>query len=469
MTIDLRLDPAEVALLTDLYQLTVSAAFFEHGFNDTASFEVAMRRMPPGRGFMVAAGIERLAEALEEYRFDAAAIEHLESLQLFKTEFLEFLSKLRFTGSIRALPEGTIYFAGEPIIEVRAPLIEGQLIETLALNQLGFASIVATRAARCFVVAGGRRLLDFGPRRAQGADAALIAARSSYLAGFHGTANVLAGKRYGIPVFGTMSHSFVMAHDSERDAFSDFVSSFPTLSTLLVDTYDTVRGVGNAAAVSAKFRAAGVKIHGVRLDSGDLHELSRKTRRILDQAGFRDIAIVAGGNLDEYRIAELADAGAPIDAFGVGAALAVSDDAPATEPDFTYKLVDYKGRARLETSAGKISTPGRKQLFRAYAPSGSFFADLIGIVDEGATTVAREFKPIPAKTVQLMETVFDNGRRIMPRPTLAQARERLMNGLTALDARYKTLRRPAEFPVRQTAALGALVISEKLRADKRQD
>ena len=469
MTIDLRLDPAEVALLTDLYQLTVSAAFFEHGFNDTASFEVAMRRMPPGRGFMVAAGIERLAEALEEYRFDAAAIEHLESLQLFKTEFLEFLSKLRFTGSIRALPEGTIYFAGEPIIEVRAPLIEGQLIETLALNQLGFASIVATRAARCFVVAGGRRLLDFGPRRAQGADAALIAARSSYLAGFHGTANVLAGKRYGIPVFGTMSHSFVMAHDSERDAFSDFVSSFPTLSTLLVDTYDTVRGVGNAAAVSAKFRAAGVKIHGVRLDSGDLHELSRKTRRILDQAGFRDIAIVAGGNLDEYRIAELADAGAPIDAFGVGAALAVSDDAPATEPDFTYKLVDYKGRARLETSAGKISTPGRKQLFRAYAPSGSFFADLIGIVDEGATTVAREFKPIPAKTVQLMETVFDNGRRIMPRPTLAEARERLMNGLTALDARYKTLRRPAEFPVRQTAALGALVISEKLRADKRQD
>ncbi len=469
MTIDLRLDPAEVALLTDLYQLTVSAAFFEHGFNDTASFEVAMRRMPPGRGFMVAAGIERLAEALEEYRFDAAAIEHLESLQLFKTEFLEFLSKLRFTGSIRALPEGTIYFAGEPIIEVRAPLIEGQLIETLALNQLGFASIVATRAARCFVVAGGRRLVDFGPRRAQGADAALIAARSSYLAGFHGTANVLAGKRYGIPVFGTMSHSFVMAHDSERDAFSDFVSSFPTLSTLLVDTYDTVRGVGNAAAVSAKFRAAGVKIHGVRLDSGDLHELSRKTRRILDQAGFRDIAIVAGGNLDEYRIAELADAGAPIDAFGVGAALAVSDDAPATEPDFTYKLVDYKGRARLETSAGKISTPGRKQLFRAYAPSGSFFADLIGIVDEGATTVAREFKPIPAKTVQLMETVFDNGRRIMPRPTLAQARERLMNGLTALDARYKTLRRPAEFPVRQTAALGALVISEKLRADKRQD
>jgi nicotinate phosphoribosyltransferase len=467
MPIDLRLDPAEVALLTDLYELTVSAAFFDHGFNDIASFEVAMRRMPPGRGFMIAAGIERLIEALEDYRFDAAAIEHLDSLKLFKPAFLEFLSNLRFTGSIRALPEGTIYFPGEPIAEIRAPLIEAQLIETIALNQLGFASIVATKAARCFAVAGGRRLVDFGPRRAQGADASLIAARSSYLAGFHGTANVLAGKRYGIPVFGTMSHSFVMAHERESDAFSDFVASFPALSTLLVDTYDTLRGVDDAAAIAAKVREAGVKIQGVRLDSGDLHDLSRKARRILDQAGCGGVAIFASGNLDEYKIAELIDAGSPIDAFGVGTALAVSDDAPAA--DFVYKLVEYKDRARIKTSAGKISTPGRKQLFRGYAPSGSFFADMVGIIDEGATTVAREFKPIPSQAVQLMETVFDNGRRIMPRPTLAEGRERVMNGLTALDARYKTLRRPAEFPVRQTAALNALVISEKLRAQKRQD
>jgi nicotinate phosphoribosyltransferase len=210
-----------------------------------------------------------------------------------------------------------------------------------------------------------------------------------------------------------------------------------------------------------------VKIQGVRLDSGDLQDLSRKARRILDQAGFGDIAIVASGNLDEYKIADLVDGGAPIDAFGVGTALAVSDDAPAA--DFVYKLVDYKDRGRLKTSAGKISTPGRKQLFRAYAPSGAFFADLVGIVDEGATTVAREFKPVAAKTVQLMEPMFEGGHRVMPRPTLAEARERVMNGLTTLDARYKTLWRPAEFPVRQTAALSALVISEKLRAQKRQD
>jgi nicotinate phosphoribosyltransferase len=264
-----------------------------------------------------------------------------------------------------------------------------------------------------------------------------------------------------------MSHSFVMAHDSERAAFSDFVESFPALSTLLVDTYDTLHGVENAASVAAKFREAGVKIQAVRLDSGELYDLSRRARRILDHSGFGDIAIVASGNLDEYKIAELVDAGAPIDAFGVGTALAVSDDAPAA--DFTYKLVEYKDRARLKTSAGKISTPGRKQLFRAYAPNGSFFADLIGIVDEGATTVAREFKPVASKAVQLMETVVENGRRVMPRPSLAEARERVMNGLTSLDARYKTIRRPAEFPVRQTAALSALVISEKLRAQKMQD
>jgi nicotinate phosphoribosyltransferase len=467
MTIDLRLDAAEVALFTDLYELTVSAAFFDRGFNDIASFEVALRRMPPGRGFMIATGVERLAEALEQYRFDAASLEHLESLKLFKGEFLQYLSNLRFTGSIRALPEGTIYFAGEPIIEIRAPLIEGQLIETIVLNQLGFASIVATKAARCFAVAGGRRLVDFSPRRTQGADASLIAARSSYLAGFHGSSNVLAGKRYGIPVFGTMSHSFVMAHERERDAFSNFIASFPTLGTLIVDTYDTVRGIENAAAVAAHLRDAGVKIQGIRLDSGDLHALSRKARAMLDKAGLGDVAIVASGNLDEYKIAELVDAGAPIDAFGVGTALAVSDDAPAA--DFTYKLVDYKNHARLKTSDGKISTPGRKQLFRAYAPNGSFYADLVGIVDEGATTVAREFRPVPAKIVQLMETIAEHGARIMPRPALSEVRERVMNGLTALDARHKVLRRPAEFPVRPTAALSALMISEKLRAEKRQD
>ncbi|MGH7248740.1 MAG: nicotinate phosphoribosyltransferase, partial [Pseudomonadota bacterium] len=243
MPIDLRLDAGEVALCTDLYELTVSAAFFEHAMNEQAAFELALRRMPSNRGFMLAAGVERLLEAIEAYHFDAAAIAYLESLKIFKPAFLDYLASFHFTGDVRALPEGTLFFAGEPILEIHAPLIEGQIIETLVLNQFGFAAMAATKAARCVGVAQGRRVIDFGARRAQGADGALIAARSSYLAGFAGTASLLAGQRYGIPVFGTMSHSFVMAHENERAAFENFAASFSAPATILVDTYDTVRGV----------------------------------------------------------------------------------------------------------------------------------------------------------------------------------------------------------------------------------
>jgi len=467
MPIDLRLDASEIVLFTDLYELTVSAAFFEHGFNEPATFEIAVRRLPPNRGYMIAAGLERLLEALEEYRFDEAAIAHLDSLGLFKPAFLDFLRDFRWTGTIRAMPEGTIFYAGEPVLQVHAPLIEAQLVETLVLNQIGFPSMVATKAARCFSVAGGRRLIDFGPRRAQGIDAALIAARSSYLGGFHGSANVLAGKRYGIPVYGTMSHSFVMAHETERAAFEDFTASFPPLSTLLVDTYDTVRGVENAAALGASLRQAGVKLQGIRLDSGDIRDLAVRARAILDRAGLGEVAIFASGNLDEYRIAELLADRAPIDAFGIGTALAVSDDAPAG--DFTYKLTEYKGQPRLKTSAGKISVPGRKQVFRARTAAGTCYADLVGLIDETAQTVAREFKPAPANVVTLLEVQLEDGKRRMPRPTLADGRERVMNGLAKLDPRFKALRKPPDFPVRHSAALGAMIVSEKLRAETRQD
>ena len=227
MPVDLRLEPGEAPLLTDFYELTMAASYFATGYNDTASFSLTTRRLPPRRGFLVAAGVERLLEALEEFQFGPRLIEYLDSLKIFNAEFLQFLAQLRFTGEIRAIPEGTIFFAEEPLIEVRAPLIEAQLIETLALNQIGMASLIASKAARSFAVAGGRRLVDFGLRRSQGADAGLIAARSSYLAGFHGTSNVLAGMRYGMPVYGTMAHSYVMAHDREREAFENFVKLFP--------------------------------------------------------------------------------------------------------------------------------------------------------------------------------------------------------------------------------------------------
>jgi nicotinate phosphoribosyltransferase len=466
MPIDLRLDPGEVALFTDLYELTVSAAFFAHGMNDAATFELSARRLSPGRGYMIAAGIERLAEALEEYRFDSAALEHLESLGLFTREFLGYLAAFRFTGTVRAMPEGAVCFGGEPLVQVHAPLIEAQLIETIAINQIGFPTMVASKAARCVSVAEGRRLVDFGPRRAQGADASLLAARAAYLAGFDGSANVLAGKRYGVPIYGTMSHSFIMAHEQERAAFEDFAASFPKLSTLLVDTYDTLRGVEIAAEVGAKLRESGAKLQGIRLDSGDLRDLATRSRRILDRAGLGDVSIFASGNLDEHKIADLLAARAPIDAFGVGTALVVSDDAPAG--DFTYKLAEYRGKPRLKTSAGKVSMPGRKQVFRAFDSRGICFMDLVGTTDESAATVAREYRQPPAQVSEMLEAVMENGRRIIPRPTLAQARERAAAAMATLEPRYKSIKKPAEYPVRTTAAMNAMIISERLNAERRQ-
>jgi nicotinate phosphoribosyltransferase len=467
MPIDLRFAPDEAPLMIDLYELTMAASYFAIGFNEPACFYLSVRHMPPKRGFLVAAGIDRVLEVLEQFRFEPDAIEYLESLKLFRPDFLAFLGNLRFTGDVHAVPEGTIFFEQEPILEVRAPLIEAQIIETLLLNQIGLASMVASKAARCVVAARGRRLIDFGLRRSQGADAGLISARSSYLAGFVGTSNVLAGRRYGIPLNGTMAHSYIMAHDSERDAFEHFVNLFPQLSTLLVDTYDTVRGVENAARVARVLREKGYKLQAVRLDSGDLVDLSVRARRILDQNGLNDVAIFASGNLDEYRINDLLRARAPIDAFGVGTAMAVGADAPTL--DASYKLAEYRGVPRLKTAPGKLSLPGRKQVFRAANANGAFFADLIGLADEGATTVAHEFKPAPAEVSTVLTRQMAAGQRLEPRSTLAESRDRVLQGLARLGQRHKDLERPEPYPVRHTAALNAMLTGEKIRAEKRQD
>ena len=467
MPIDLRFDPNETALFVDLYELTMAASYFQIGYNGPACFGLSARRIPARRGFLVTAGIERLLEALEEFRFEPPMIDYLDSLKLFAADFLEFLAKLRFTGDIVAMPEGTIFFAEEPVLEVHAPLIEAQILETLIMNQIGVATLIASKAVRSVMAARGRRLIDFGMRRSDGLDAALVAARASYLAGFIGTSNVLAGRRYGIPLYGTMAHSYVMAHESEREAFAHFVQLFPQLSTLLVDTYDTVRGVENAAHAARELRERGAKLQAIRLDSGDLADLSIKARRVLDRNGLQDVSIFASGNLNEYRIAELVRAGAPIDAFGVGTDLVVSADAPAL--DFAYKLNEYAGAPRLKTSPNKESLPGRKQIFRAYNANGGFFADLIGLADEGTAIVAREFKPVPAETVGLMQRHFSGGRRLMPRPTLAESRDRFLESCAKLEQRYKDIEKPEVFPVRHTAALNALAIGARVRAGSRQD
>lgn len=466
MPIDLRFDPDEAPLMIDLYELTMAASYFALGLNQPACFYLSVRRLPPKRGFLVAAGLDRTLEALEQFRFVPAAIDYLDSLKIFSAEFLSFLGNLRFSGEVHALPEGTICFEQEPILEVRAPLIEAQLLETLLLNQVGTATMCASKAARCVIAARGRRLIDFGLRRSQGADGGLIAARSSYLAGFVGTSNVLAGRRYGIPLNGTMAHSYIMAHNTEREAFDNFVALFPQMSTLLADTYDAVRGIENAARVASSLKQKGQRLQAIRLDGGDLADLSIRARRILDQNGLTEVAILASGNLDEYRINDLLRAGAPIDAFGVGTELATGGDAPSLEVG--YKLAEYGGVPRLKTSQGKLSLPGRKQIFRAVNASGGFYADLIGLSDEGAVTVAREFKPAPSEVLPMLTLQMAGGHRVEPRATLAESRERLLHALGRLDQSHKDLLRPNVYPVRNTAALNAMLTSEKIRAERRQ-
>jgi nicotinate phosphoribosyltransferase len=464
--IDLRLDSDEIALLTDFYELTMAASYFALGYNEPSCFTLNVRRMPPKRGFMIAAGLERLLEALEVFHFSADAIDYLASLQLFTPDFLEFLGALRFTGEVNALPEGTIFFPDEPILEVRAPLIEAQLLETLVINQIGMASLITTKAIRSVIAAHGRRLVDFGLRRSQGADAGLIAARSSYLAGFIGTSNVLAGRRYGIPVYGTMAHSYVMAHEQEREAFEHFVAMFPQLSTLLVDSYDTIRGIDNAVQVARGLRNRGGKLQAIRIDSGNLAELAGRARRILDQNALQEVPIFASGNLDEYKIQSLLRAGAPIDAFGVGTEMTTSADAASL--DIAYKLAEYKGVPRIKTSQGKLTLPGRKQVFRALNHDACPYADLIGLADESAGTASREFKPAPAETLELLTRQMTDGQRIAPRPTLTESRDYLAKAIAQLDLRYQDLEHPQTYPVRHTAAMNAMLTSEKLRAERRQ-
>lgn len=467
MAVDLRLDPNEVPLITDLYELTMAASYFELGFKDMACFGMSARRLPAHRGFLVAAGIERLLEVVEHFEFEPSIIDYLDSLKLFTPDFLHFLGKLHFTGEIHALPEGTIFFGQEQIVEVHAPLIEAQLLETLVINQVGMASLIASKAARCRIAAQGKRLVDFGLRRSQGVDAGLIAARSSYLAGFDGTSDVLAGRRYRIPLYGTMAHSYIMAHDRELEGFEHFVARFPNLSTLLVDTYDTVRGVENAAVVGRQMKARGMHLQGVRLDSGDLADLSFKSRRILDDNGLNKTSIFASGNLNEYKIADLVKAGAPIDTFGVGTDMVVSADAPAL--DVAYKLNEYAGKPRLKTSQGKLTLPGRKQVFRAIGEDGAFAGDIIGLASEDPRAVAAEFASAPSSVDSLLTTHLKRGRRIEPRPTLSESRERFLRSLSKLDQRYKDLQAPAAYPVAYSHSLDEMLSNEKRRAERIQD
>jgi nicotinate phosphoribosyltransferase len=371
---------AENGLLTDSYHLSMIQGYLDHGLTDTASFELFVRKMPHNRNFLVAAGLEQVLELAEELRFTAEEVEWLRSSGIYREPLLSFLEDFRFSGEIHAMPEGSVFFQYEPILRVEAPLPEAQLLETRIINLLHYQTLVASKAARVSLAARDRLLVDFGLRRAHGAEAGLFAARASYIGGFDATSTVLAGRVFGIPVSGTMAHSFIEAHDSEKEAFENFARSNPTNAVLLLDTYDTARAAVTAARLARVLEQSGVALRGVRLDSGDLAEEARRVRQILDDAGLHGLEIYASGGIDELEIAGLLGRGAPIDGFGVGTHLTTSEDAPYL--DCAYKLTEYAGVPRRKTSPGKATLPGRKQVFRRFLEDGVYERDTIALMTE---------------------------------------------------------------------------------------
>jgi nicotinate phosphoribosyltransferase len=367
------------ALLTDLYQLTMLDAYLREGMHETAVFELFVRKLPPQRHFLVMAGLEQALEWLQTLAFDDAELAWLERQGGFSPQLLAYLRDFRFEGDVHAMPEGSIFFADEPVLRITAPMPQAQYVESRLLNIMHFQPLIASKAARVVAAAAGRKLVDFGMRRAHGAEAALFAARAAYIAGFAGTATAEAGRRFGVPVFGTMAHSFIQAHRSELAAFEAFARARPNRPTLLVDTYDTEAAVAKLIGLAALLAAEGIAIGGVRIDSGDLAAHAKAVRRLLDDAGLRDITVFASGNLDEHRIAQLLAAQAPIDGFGVGTALDTSIDAPAL--DAVYKLQAYAGVARRKRSEGKATWPGAKQVCRAFDASGQMLRDIVQLDD----------------------------------------------------------------------------------------
>jgi nicotinate phosphoribosyltransferase len=413
------------ALLTDLYQLNMLAAYREHAMTAPAAFELFVRKLPARRGFLLLAGLEQVLAFLEGLAFASRDLAALEATGRFDAGFLEYLAGFRFTGDVDAMAEGTVFFPDEPVIRVVAPLPEAQFVETRLINILHFQTVIASKAARMVLAAPGKQLVDFGFRRAHGAEAGLLAARASYVAGFAATATVAAGVAFGIPISGTMAHSFIQAHDDETLAFERFARSRPDNVVLLIDTYDTERGAEKVCRLAPRLAAEGITIAGVRIDSGDLASHARKVRAILDAAGLASVRIIASGGIDDEVLLEMARQQAPIDAFGIGTALTTAADAPAL--DCAYKLQEYAGVARRKKSEGKATWPGRKQVWRRYGPDGLMIADVVSV--ENAATAG----------TSLLRPVMRNGRRLPGAPTLTQTRSYAAAQLAALPEKLRRL------------------------------
>jgi nicotinate phosphoribosyltransferase len=427
------MNPQTSLLLTDLYQLTMLQGYFKQRMGDTAVFEFFVRELPSHRSFLLAAGLEQALEFLENARFTDEELDWVANYGHFSKKFVKDLKEFRFQGDVHAMPEGTVFFPYEPILRVTAPLPQAQLVESRLINLLNFQTMVASKAARCVLTAPGKLLVDFGLRRAHGAEAGLLAARASYLAGFAGTATVLANPLFDIPVFGTMAHSFIEAHDRETDAFVNFSRAQPQNVTLLIDTYDTEAAARKVVKLAPALKKEGIEIKAVRLDSGDLADHAWNVRKILDEGNLSQVRIFSSGNLDEYKLKSLLHEKAPIDGFGIGTHLDTSEDAPYL--DCAYKLIEYAGIPRRKKSEGKATWPGRKQVYRRYDDDGRMLTDIVTL-----ETDEQSGEP-------LIRHVMANGCRIQPATPLSESRLHAQNQLARLPEPLTRLTPSTTYPV----------------------
>ncbi|MCM8797771.1 MAG: nicotinate phosphoribosyltransferase, partial [Candidatus Omnitrophica bacterium] len=426
------------ALLLDLYELTMGDSYSLYKEDTLSTFELFVRSLPENRNYLVACGLEDVLRYIRELRFSEDDLKFLRTQKLFSERFLLYLKNFRFQGDVWAMPEGTVCFAQEPLIRVTAPIIQAQVIESFLLNTINLQTMIASKASRVVSAAGGRRVYDFSLRRTHGQDAAIKVARASYIAGFSGTSNLLAAKRYGIPVAGTMAHSFVMSFRQEIDAFLAYAETFPSRSILLVDSYNTSKGIDNAVKVGLYLKEKGYHLQGIRLDSGDIVYFSKLARRLFDKAGLNDVKIFASGNLDEFKIICLIKKGAQVDSFGVGTNMGTSMDAPSL--DVIYKITEVTDSEAhflptMKLSQKKATYPGRKQVFRIKDKNGIFIEDILGLEDERINGVP------------LLKKVVDKGRVCYKFPSLNTIRDNLQNELLSFPQRLREVNSVFSYPV----------------------
>ena len=434
---------SERALLTDLYEMTMLPAYFSRRMNDIAVFEFFVRQLPASRNFLMAAGLAQVLHYLNTLSFDEDDLRWLRESGQFDAVFIDSLKDLRFTGDVDALPEGTLFFTDTPVLRITAPLREAQLIESRLMNLLHFQTLIASKAARCVIAAQGKQLVDFGLRRSHGAEAAVLSARAAYLAGFDGTATAVAAPLFEIPVFGTMAHSFVQAHDYETDAFANFAQTFPHNATLLIDTFDTEAAAQQVVRLAQWLEEEdNIHIKAVRIDSGDLEQAARRVRQILDAGGCQEIGIFVSGNLHENSVQSLVDNRAPIDGFGVGTHMNTSNDAPFLE--CAYKLVAYAGQPCRKRSENKMPWPGAKQIFRQLDAHGSLHSDTLGMAREQLAGQA------------LLTPVVRDGKQCLASPSMAQMRRHAQAGLASLTPALRMLTPVPAYPVKISEGLRAL-------------